>query len=334
MKRIKILGIETSCDETCASIVEGGRGVLSNVIASSANIQAKFGGVVPEIASRKHIEYIGNVVDEALKIANLSFEELDGVAVTTNPGLIGALLVGVNYAKALSFAIKKPLIAVNHIEGHIAAAFLESDIAPPFKALVVSGGHTLLYSVKSYDDYEIIGKTMDDAVGEAYDKVARLLGLGYPGGPLIDRLSKLGKAVVNFPKPKVNEDNFDFSYSGLKSSVINYVNTLNMKGETLVKEDIAASFQKAAIDVLVAKVNKLTSINRESVNPNFSSPLVVVGGVACNSYLRESLKEAYIPKAIYCTDNAAMVAARGYYSFLKGDFANMSLNAASKLVVG
>ncbi|MCL2610861.1 MAG: tRNA (adenosine(37)-N6)-threonylcarbamoyltransferase complex transferase subunit TsaD [Defluviitaleaceae bacterium] len=321
-KNIKILGIETSCDETCASVVENGRKVLSNIIASSANIQAKFGGVVPEIASRKHIEYIGNVVDSALKEAKLIFEEIDAIAVTTNPGLIGALLVGVNYAKALSFAVGKPLIAVNHIEGHIAAAFLESEIEPPFVALVVSGGHTLLYDVRSYESYEIIGKTMDDAVGEAYDKVARLLGLGYPGGPLIDKLAKQGNPSINFPKPKACEDNFDFSYSGLKSSVINFVNSANMKNELINKEDIAASFQKSAIDVLVEKSNRLLEKNEK---------LIVVGGVACNSYLREQLENAYIPKPIYCTDNAAMIASRAYYSYFQNDFADLSLNASSKL---
>ena len=328
MNDIKILGIETSCDETCASIVLNGRVPFSNVIASSAEIQAKFGGVVPEIASRKHIEYIGNTVTRALEEANLTLEEIDAIAVTTNPGLIGALLVGVNYAKALSFATGKPLIAVNHIEGHIAASFLESELEPPFTALVVSGGHTLLYDVKSYECYKIIGKTMDDAVGEAYDKVARLLGLGYPGGPLIDKLAKEGKHNINFPKPKSTEDNFDFSYSGLKSSVINFINSANMKNEPIIKEDIAASFQKAAIDVLVEKTNKLL-IN--FFDESKTKKLVVVGGVACNSYLREKLKNAHIPKPIYCTDNAAMIAARAYYSYLKGDFANLSLNGSSKL---
>ena len=332
----KILGIETSCDETCASVVENGKKVLSNVIASSSDIQSKFGGVVPEIASRKHIEYIGDVVDKALKEAELSFEEIDAIAVTTNPGLIGALLVGINYAKALSFALKKPLISVNHIEGHISSIFLEHDIEPPFIALVVSGGHTLLYDVKSYLEYELIGKTLDDAVGEAYDKVARLLGLGYPGGPLVDNLAKLGKPSINFPKPKSTEDNFDFSYSGLKSAVVNFVNSANMKHEPINKADIAASFQKAAIDVLVEKTEKLIYERNR---------IVVVGGVACNSYLRDrlgALKDkidgkdgknaiAYIPSPIYCTDNAAMIAARAYHSFLNGDFSGLELNGSSKL---
>ena len=324
MKNIKILGIETSCDETCAAVVVDGRYVSSNIIASSAEVQANFGGVVPEIASRKHIEYIRDVTDKALKTANISLTEIDAVAVTSNPGLIGALLVGVNFAKALSFGAKKPLIAVNHIEGHISSIFLEHNIKPPFNALVVSGGHTILYEVLSYEDYKIIGKTMDDAVGEAYDKVARLLSLGYPGGPLVDKLAKEGEANINFPKPKAKEENFDFSYSGLKSAVINYVNSCNMKGLELNKADICASFQKAAIDVLVEKTLKF---HKQSEN----RPLAIVGGVAANSYLREKFKKAYIPSISYCTDNAAMIASRGYYSYLSGKFEEMSLNGRSVL---
>ena len=326
MKNIKILGIETSCDETCASVVVNGYFVLSNKIASSAEVQSNFGGVVPEIASRKHIEYISYVTDEALKTANTPLNEIDAIAVTTGPGLIGSLLVGVNFAKALSFGAKKPLVAVNHIEGHIASIFLEHDIKPPFNALVVSGGHTILYEVLDYEEYKIIGKTLDDAVGEAYDKVARLLGLGYPGGPAVDKLAQKGKAVIEFPKPKSKEENFDFSYSGLKSSVINYVNSCSMKGLEINKEDICASFQKAAIDVLVEKTLKF-----QKLSEFHKRPLAIVGGVASNSYLREKFEGSHIPSIQYCTDNAAMIAARGYYSYLNRKFEKMNLNGRSVL---
>lgn len=323
-----ILGIETSCDETSAAVVQDGRVVLSNVISSSADIQARYGGVVPEIASRKHIESISQVVDKSLSDANIGLSEIDGIAVTIGPGLIGALLVGVNYAKGLAFTTKKPLIGVHHIEGHISSNYIDSEIKPPFITLVVSGGHTQLIFVRDYAKYEILGSTKDDAIGEAYDKVARLLQLGYPGGPNIDKLAKTGAQNIKFPKALINEDNLDFSYSGLKSAVLNHINSKKMKGEELQKADIAASFQAVAIDVLIQKTK--TAIQKTGIKT-----LTLAGGVASNSHLREEIKKLaqemgityHIPTPILCTDNGAMIAAAGYFKYLKNETVGIDINA-------
>ena len=319
-----ILGIETSCDETSAAIVKNGRTVLSNVIASQVDVHAKFGGVVPEIAARKHIESIDYIVTEALQNAGLSLQEIGGFAVANGPGLAGALLVGLNYAKGLAYAHKKPLIGVHHIEAHVCANYLdESDLEPPFLALVVSGGHTSILAVKDYDTYEVLGSTRDDAAGEAFDKTARVLKLGYPGGPKIDKLAAEGNPLaVNFPKAKV--EGFNFSFSGLKTAVMQFM----AKNETVPVEDIAASFQKAVVDVLTERTIAA------SIQYGYKK-IALAGGVACNRGLREGLKNAcdengidlYIPKPIYCTDNAAMIACRGYYKLQAGHTDGWGLNA-------
>jgi len=319
-----ILGIETSCDETSAAVVKNGRTVLSNVIASQVDVHAKFGGVVPEIAARKHIESIDYIVNQALQNAGLSLQEIDGFAVANGPGLAGALLVGLNYAKGLAYAHKKPLIGVHHIEAHVCANYLdESDLEPPFLALVVSGGHTSILAVKDYDTYEVLGSTRDDAAGEAFDKTARVLKLGYPGGPKIDNLATEGNPLaVNFPKAKV--EGFNFSFSGLKTAVMQFM----AKNETVPVEDIAASFQKAVVDVLTERTIAA------SIQHGYKK-IALAGGVACNRGLREGLKNAcdengielHIPKPIYCTDNAAMIACRGHYSLQAGKIDGWGLNA-------
>ncbi|MCL1996632.1 MAG: tRNA (adenosine(37)-N6)-threonylcarbamoyltransferase complex transferase subunit TsaD [Defluviitaleaceae bacterium] len=327
MTDIKILGIETSCDETSAAVVADGRRVLSNVIASSAQYQAQFGGVVPEVAARKHIENISQVVDCALEQAGITIRELSAIAATNGPGLIGALLVGLNYGKALAYGADLPFVAVHHIQGHIASNFLESHVAPPFLCLVVSGGHTMLINVVDYHTYNILGSTQDDAVGEAYDKVARLLKLPYPGGPALDALAKEGVPNIPFPMAFANQG-LDFSYSGLKSAVINYINTKTMKNEEIVNKDIAASFQKAAIDVLIKK----TAV---AIKQTKATTLTVCGGVACNSLLRNKIQslaeelgiDYHIPKPVFCTDNGAMIAALGYYKFLQGELSPLNTNA-------
>jgi N6-L-threonylcarbamoyladenine synthase len=337
MKDLKILAIETSCDETSAAIVINGRHVLSNIIASQIDIHTKFGGVVPEVASRKHIEVISAVVDEALSKANVTFKEVDAIGVTYGPGLVGALLVGLQYAKSLAYALDKPLIGVNHIEGHICANFIEhKDLKPPFVCLVVSGGHSFIVYMKDFGDFEVIGQTRDDAAGEAYDKVARAIGLGYPGGPKIDNLSKEGNEnAIKFPRANFHDESLDFSFSGLKSAVLNYLNKMDMTGQEINRADVAASFQKALVSVLVdnaIKACKLKNVDR----------IVVAGGVASNSTLRETLIEegkensieVLFPHPILCTDNAAMIGSAAYFEYIKGKTADLSLNAVPNLKLG
>jgi len=336
-KDIYILAIESSCDETAAAVVKNGREVLSNIISSQIDLHTLYGGVVPEIASRKHIEKINQVIEEALKTAQMTIEEIDAIAVTYGPGLVGALLVGVSAAKALAFATGKPLIGVHHIEGHICANYIENlDLEPPFMSLVVSGGHSHLVVVKDYGEYEIIGRTRDDAAGEAFDKVARAIGLGYPGGPKIDKLSKEGNPdAIKFPRAKVDENVYDFSFSGLKSAVLNYLNMSQMKGEEVCAADIAASFQKAVTDVLVDHAI-------EGAKQYGFTKLAIAGGVASNSGLRAAMVEAcqkadiafYHPSPIYCTDNAAMIGVAGYYEYIKGARSGLDLNAVPNLKLG
>ena len=332
-----ILAIESSCDETSAAVVVNGRDVLSNIIASQIDTHKKFGGVVPEVASRMHIEVINSVVSEALKVANKTLDDIDAIAVTYGPGLVGALLVGLQYAKGLAYSLKKPLIGVNHIEGHISANFIEhKDLKPPFVCLVVSGGHTFIVHVKDYGNYEIIGETRDDAAGEAYDKVARSLGLGYPGGPKIDKLSKEGNEdAIKFPRANFHDNTLDFSFSGVKSAVLNYLNKMEMKNEKINKADVAASFQKAVVGVLTDNVIKTCKIKK-------IDKIAIAGGVASNSALRESLiKEGkkrninvLFPSPILCTDNASMIGSAAYFEFLRGNVASMDLNAKPNLRLG
>lgn len=336
-KDVYILAIESSCDETAASVVKNGRVVLSNVISSQIDLHKLYGGVVPEIASRKHIEKINQVIEEALETADMTLEEMDAIGVTYGPGLVGALLVGVAEAKAIAYAAKKPLVGVHHIEGHISANYIENlDLEPPFVCLVVSGGHTHLVMVNDYGKYQIIGRTRDDAAGEAFDKVARAIGLGYPGGPKIDKLSKEGNAhAMKFPKAHVEENPYDFSFSGVKSAVLNYINGAKMKGEEVVEADVAASFQKAVIDVLVEHAIK--AVKDFGVNK-----LAIAGGVASNSSLRQAMEEAcgsrgisfYHPSPIYCTDNAAMIGAAAYYEYIAGTRHGWDLNAVPNLKLG
>ena len=334
---VLILAIESSCDETAASVVKNGREVLSNVISSQIALHTLYGGVVPEIASRKHIEKINQVIEEALQEAGVDLKDISAIAVTYGPGLMGALLVGVSAAKAISFATGIPLIGVHHIEGHISANYIENkELEPPYVCLVVSGGHSHLVVVKDYGEYEIIGRTRDDAAGEAFDKVARAIGLGYPGGPKIDKLSKEGNPdAIRFPRAKVEDSEYDFSFSGLKSAVLNYLNGCQMKGETVCEADVAASFQKAVIDVLVE--HALHAVKQFDYNK-----FAIAGGVASNSSLREAFEkecakrgiEFYHPSPIYCTDNAAMIGVAGYYEYLKGVRSGMELNAVPNLRLG
>lgn len=335
---IKILALETSCDETAASVVVNGREVLSNIISSQIDIHTKFGGVVPEVASRKHIEAISIVAEQALAEAKLTFNDIDAIGVTYGPGLVGALLVGVQYAKGLAYALKKPLIGVNHIEGHISANFIQyKDLEPPFVCLVVSGGHTFIVYMKDYGEFEVLGQTRDDAAGEAFDKVARAIGLGYPGGPKIDKISKAGnREAIVFPKANFHDkDCLDFSFSGIKSAVLNYLNKMNMKNEDINRADVAASFQKAVVDVLVE--NALKACQIKSVNK-----IAIAGGVASNSCLRASMIEegrkkgieVLFPEPILCTDNAAMIGSAAYYEFIKGKRAPLELNAVPNLKLG
>ena len=336
-ENMNILAIESSCDETAAAVVQDGRKVLSNIISSQIEIHKLYGGVVPEIASRKHIEKVIQVVDEALKEASLTMDEIDAVAVTYGPGLVGALLVGVSAAKSIAFAHNKPLIGVHHIEGHISANYIENEeLEPPFLCLVVSGGHTNLVIVKDYGEYEVLGKTRDDAAGEAFDKVARAIGLGYPGGPKIQKISEEGnKDAIAFPRAKVADNPFDFSFSGLKSSVLNYINSCEMKGEEINKADIAASFQEAVVDVLVSH----TIAGAKQLG---FKKIAMAGGVASNAVLREEMKEAcerrgfkfYHPSPILCTDNAAIIGAAAYYDYKKGLISDLTLNAVPSLKLG
>ena len=337
IRNINILAIESSCDETAAAVVNNGREVLSNVISSQIELHKLYGGVVPEIASRKHIEKINQVIEQALKDANMTLDDIDAVGVTYGPGLVGALLVGVAEAKAIAYAKKLPLIGVHHIEGHISANYIEHhSLEPPFLCLVVSGGHTHLVCVKEYGKYNILGRTRDDAAGEAYDKVARAIGLGYPGGPKIDRLAKEGDPdAVKFPRAHIEGAPYDFSFSGLKSAVLNYINGCQMKGQTYNPADIAASFQKAVVDVLVE--NSMNAVEEFSMNK-----FAIAGGVASNSALREGMKEAcekrgiefFYPSPIYCTDNAAMIGAAAYYEYLAGTRHGWDLNAVPNLKLG
>jgi len=336
-KDIYILAIESSCDETAAAVVKNGREVLSNIISSQIELHTLYGGVVPEIASRKHIEKINQVIEEALLKAEVALKDIDAIAVTYGPGLVGALLVGVSAAKAISFATNIPLIGVHHIEGHISANYIENlDLEPPFICLVVSGGHTHLVNVKDYGTYEILGKTRDDAAGEAFDKVARAIGLGYPGGPKIDKVSKEGDPnAIHFPRAKVNDSVYDFSFSGLKSSVLNYLNSCEMKKEAYVQADVAASFQKAVVDVLVEH-------SMDAVKHYGFHKFAIAGGVASNSSLRAAFTEAcekngisfYHPSPVYCTDNAAMIGVTGYYEYMNGVRSGLDLNAVPNLKLG
>ncbi len=336
-KDIYILAIESSCDETAAAVVKNGREVLSNVIYSQIALHTEYGGVVPEIASRKHIEKINQVILQALSEAGMELCDMTAIAVTYGPGLVGALLVGVSEAKAISFASGIPLVGVHHIEGHISANFIENkDLEPPFVCLVVSGGHSHLVVVKDYGEYEIIGRTRDDAAGEAFDKVARAIGLGYPGGPKIDKAAKEGNAdAIHFPRAKVADSEYDFSFSGLKSAVLNYLNSCQMKGEKIVTQDVAASFQKAVVDVLVEHA-------MNAVKQYGYDKLAIAGGVASNSALRKALGDAceeegiafYHPSPIYCTDNAAMIGAAAYYEYRKGVRHGFDLNAVPNLKLG
>ncbi len=336
-KEILILGIESSCDETAAAVIRNGREALSNVIYSQIELHTVYGGVVPEIASRKHIEKINQVVKKALKEAGKSLKDMDAIAVTYGPGLVGALLVGVSFAKALSFASGIPLVGVHHIEGHISANYIENrTLEPPFACLVVSGGHSHLVVVKDYGVYEIIGRTRDDAAGEAFDKVARAIGLGYPGGPKIDKVSKKGNAeAIHFPRARVDDSVYDFSFSGLKSAVLNYLNSCQMKGEKIVQADVAASFQKAVVDVLVEH-------SMHAIEEYGFRRFALAGGVASNSALRAAFEKAcqerqvelYRPSPVYCTDNAAMIGAAGYYEYIRGVRHGFDLNAVPNLKLG
>jgi len=329
-----ILGIESSCDETAASVVKNGREILSNVINTQIDFHKKYGGVVPEIASRKHIENIDVVIDEALEKANVTFDDIDAIAVTYGPGLVGALLVGVSSAKALAFALNKPLVPINHIRGHISANFAaHPDLEPPFVCLVASGGHSHIVNVKGYTDFEVLGRTRDDAAGEAFDKIARVLGLGYPGGPLVDNLAKEGNPKsIDFPRVKMDKDSLDFSFSGVKTAVINYIHKAEQKGEEINKADIAASFQDAVTDVLCEHTI-------EGAIKCKVKTIALAGGVASNSDLRRKMSEMcekrgigiIYPPPILCTDNAAMIACAGFYAYKNGDLADLSLNAVPNL---
>ncbi len=330
MSDILTLGIESSCDETAASVIRNGRQVLSNVINSQIEIHTKYGGVVPEIASRNHILNINQVIKKALDDASVTLDDIDVIGVTKGPGLVGALLVGVAEAKAIAFAKSKPLIGVSHIEGHVCANFIEhGELEPPFLCLIVSGGHTHLAFMEDYGRFRILGRTVDDAAGEAFDKVARAIGLGYPGGPKIEKAAKEGRAdAIHFPRGKVEDSEYDFSFSGMKSAVLNYLNHAEMTGETVSVPDVAASFQQAVIDVLTERaVNAAMQLGQ--------TRLVLAGGVASNGTLRQALCEAcekrdislYCPSPVFCTDNAAMIGVAAYYHYMNGERDGMDLNA-------
>ena len=327
MKDILTLGIESSCDETSVSIVKNGREVLSNVINSQVPIHEKFGGVVPEIASRNHVEAISDVTKKALEEAGVTFDDIDAICVTQGPGLVGALLVGVAYAKALAYALNKPLVPVNHIAGHIAANYITyAELKPPFLCLLVSGGNTILMNIEDYTKYEILGSTRDDAIGEAYDKVARVIGLDYPGGPKIDQLAKEGRANIELPETQF--ENLDFSFSGIKTAVLN----LHHKNPDINKADLCASFEKATTDMLIHNVKKALEHHK-------IKKLALGGGVSANSYIRKRFEEfakqegiqIYFPELKLCTDNAAMIASAGYYNFMEGDRGELDLNAVPNL---
>ncbi len=337
MKDIIVLAIETSCDETAAAVVKNGRYVLSNVISTQIETHKKYGGVVPEIASRMHVQDINPVIQEALDLAKVTLDEIDVIGVTYGPGLVGALLVGVVEAKALAFVKQKPLVGVHHIEGHISANYIEDpSLKPPFICLIVSGGHSHLVHVKDYGEYDILGKTRDDAAGEAFDKVARAIGLGYPGGPKIDKLAKEGNPnAIEFPRATIKDNPYDFSFSGVKSSVLNYINQSNMKDIEVNKADVAASFQAAVVDVLVD--NAIALSKEKGINT-----LALAGGVAANQGLREKMQEACeregitlkYPAMKLCTDNAAMIGSAAYFEYIKGVRHGWDLNAVPGLKLG
>ena len=332
-----ILAIESSCDETAASVVKNGRCVLSNIISSQIAIHTLYGGVVPEIASRKHIEKINQVVEAALKEADVTLDDIDAIGVTYGPGLVGALLVGVAEAKAIAYAKQKPLVGVHHIEGHVSANYIEHpDLEPPFLCEIISGGHTHLVIVKDYGSFEILGRTRDDAAGEAFDKVARAIGLGYPGGPKIDKLAKEGNPhAIDFPRAHMEDAPYDFSFSGVKSAVLNHLNKCRMTGETIVEADIAASFQQAVVDVLVDNAIR-------AAKDYHMDRLAIAGGVASNGALRAAMEAAcekegirfYRPSPIFCTDNAAMIGVAAYYEYQKGTRHGWDLNAVPNLKLG
>lgn len=332
-----ILAIESSCDETAASVVKNGRCVLSNIISSQIAIHTLYGGVVPEIASRKHIEKINQVVEAALKEADVTLDDIDAIGVTYGPGLVGALLVGVAEAKAIAYAKKKPLVGVHHIEGHVSANYIEHpDLEPPFLCEIISGGHTHLVIVKDYGSFEILGRTRDDAAGEAFDKVARAIGLGYPGGPKIDKLAKEGNPhAIDFPRAHMEDAPYDFSFSGVKSAVLNHLNKCRMTGEPIVEADIAASFQQAVVDVLVDNAIR-------AAKDYHMDRLAIAGGVASNGALRAAMEAAcekegirfYRPSSIFCTDNAAMIGVAAYYEYQKGTRHGWDLNAVPNLKLG
>ena len=337
MEDTLILAIESSCDETAASVVKNGRTILSNVISSQIELHKLYGGVVPEIASRKHIEKINQVIEEALSEAGVTLDDLDAIGVTYGPGLVGALLVGVAEAKAIAYAKKLPLVGVHHIEGHVSANYIEHpDLEPPFLCLIVSGGHTHLVIVKDYGEFEILGRTRDDAAGEAFDKVSRAIGLGYPGGPKIDKLSKEGNPhAIVFPKAKIDGAPYDFSFSGVKSAVLNFINQNKMQGKEIHAADLAASFQQSVVDVLVEH----TMLAAKDYQMD---KVAIAGGVASNGTLRQAMKEAceknglkfYHPSPIFCTDNAAMIGVAAYYEYKKGTRHGWDLNAVPNLKLG
>ena len=336
-EEIKILAIESSCDETAAAVVVNGRDVRSNIISSQIALHTLYGGVVPEIASRKHVENINYVIQEALDTAQMTLDDMDAIAVTYGPGLVGALLVGVAEAQAISYAKHLPLIGVHHIEGHISANYIENkDLEPPYICLVVSGGHSHLVKVLDYGEYQVLGRTRDDAAGEAFDKVARAIGLGYPGGPKIDKAAKEGNPqAISFPRASIADHPYDFSFSGLKSAVLNYLNQCEMKGESYNQADVAASFQQAVVDVL-------TDHAMMAMQESGMKKLAIAGGVASNTALRKAMQEKcaangitfYSPSPILCTDNAAMIGAAGYYEYLKGVRSGLDLNAVPNLKLG
>lgn len=324
------LAIETSCDETSVAVMKDGREIMSNTISTQIEIHKRFGGVVPEVASRKHLESINKIIDTSLKEAGVTFDDIDNIGVTYGPGLVGALLVGISAAKAIAFALDKPLIPVNHIEGHIFANFIaHKELEPPFTCLVVSGGHTHLVYVADYGEYQLLGRTRDDAAGEAFDKIARALGLGYPGGPIIDELAKTGNPeAITFPRAFLEDGSHDFSFSGLKSAVLNYINSSKQKDVAINVNDVAASFQKAVVDVLVEKTVR-------AAREKNTNTIAIAGGVASNEYLRNAMGERCemenialkYPPRILCTDNAAMIGCVSYYNFKKGKLADLNLNA-------
>lgn len=329
---MKVLAVESSCDETSVAVVEDGRKVYSNVIASQIDTHKKFGGVVPEIASRQHVEAINTVLKEGLDEAGVDLKDIDIIAATKGPGLIGALLVGLSAGKTLALATNKPFVGINHIVGHVCANYISfKDLEPPFIGLIISGGHTYLIEVKDYVDFTLHGRTVDDAVGEAFDKVARSMGIGYPGGPIVDKLAKEGKETIDFPRVMIKEDNYNFSFSGLKTAVLNYLNSTKLRGEEIVIEDVCKSFQEAVVDVLLEKSFRLA---REK---NMDK-IVLCGGVSANSRIREAFEEKgaeenikiFYPDLKLCTDNAAMIASAAYYEYMAGNldkenFANPNL---------